>query len=166
MSYEQIPLPGENAGNPVPPAPPTNPTQVWTQTSSSARPATIGALLANISTQMTTLVKGELELAKAKAVSFGTKYGVGAGLLGTAGVLGLYALGWFFHTIEVALAAALPAWAASFIVLLIILLIVAALGVVGALAIKKAKEESDQFQVDMKESLASNVDAVKKGLGK
>lgn len=130
------------------------------------KPASIGSLLATISSQVTTLVKGEVELAKAKVASFGAKYGIGAALLITAGVLGLYALGWLFHTAELALSLVLPPWGASLVVLGIILLIIIILSLIGARAVNRASKEQERFHEETRAHLASDVEAVKKGLGR
>src|SRR3954470_8867885 len=53
----------------------------------------IGDLLKQLSEQTTTLVKQELELAKAEVGEKGKKAGAGAGMFGGAGVSGLLGLG-------------------------------------------------------------------------
>ncbi|WP_115728009.1 phage holin family protein [Actinomyces culturomici] len=126
------------------------------------RPATMGELFATLSSQVTTLVNGEIELNKVKAKNFFKKAGVGGALLAVAGVLALYLVGWVFHTIEVAIAAALPAWAAALITTGILLLIVAILAAVGAALLKK----SQAHKPDPKEGLTRDINALKKGLGK
>ncbi len=52
----------------------------------------IGELFANLSTQITSLVRGEIELTKAKATAYVTKMGMGAGLLVGAALFALYAM--------------------------------------------------------------------------
>lgn len=123
---------------------------------------TIGELFATLSAQLTTLVRGEIELTKTKATAFLGKIGMGGGLLAGAAVFALFMLGWFFHTIELGIAQALPRWAASLIVVGILLIIVLILALVGVSALKKAKEDTPAPQ----EGLKDDVDALKKGLGK
>ena len=123
---------------------------------------TIGELFATLSAQLTTLVRGEIELTKTKATAFLGKIGMGGGLLAGGAVFALFMLGWIFHTIELGIAQALPRWAASLIVVGILLIIVLILALVGVSALKKAKEDTPAPQ----EGLKDDVDALKKGLGK
>lgn len=120
----------------------------------------IGELFANLSTQITSLVRGEIELTKAKATAYVTKMGMGIGLFVGAALFALYLLGWIFHTIELALAVALPAWAASLIVAGILLVIVLVLALLGKAALGKAKDSTP----DPKSGVNASIDAVKKGL--
>lgn len=126
------------------------------------RPASMGELFSSLSTQVTTLVNGEIELNKLKARNFAKKFGTGGALLALAAVFALYLLGWVFRTIELAIALALPAWAASLITAAILLLIVAVLGGVGAALVKKSQADVP----DPKAGLTRDIDALKKGLGK
>lgn len=129
---------------------------------SSERPATVGELFARLSEQISSLVQGEIELTKTKAAAFLKKVGAGGALLAVAAVLALYMLGWLFHTVEVALAVALPEWAASLIVLALLLVLVALLAFVGVKLIQKGQEHTPNPQ----EGIRQDVDAFKKGLGK
>ncbi|WP_254872968.1 phage holin family protein [Schaalia sp. Marseille-Q2122] len=124
------------------------------------KPASIGELFATLSTQITSLIRGEIELTKAKATAYASRMGMGIGLLGAAGLLGLYLLGWIFHTIELALALVLPAWAASLIVVAILLLIILVLALLGKNAVDKARLTTP----DPKSGLEASVEALKKGL--
>ena len=51
--------------------------------------ATTGELVTRLSAQISELVRGELALAKTELAEKGKRAGIGAGLAGTAGVLGL-----------------------------------------------------------------------------
>lgn len=126
------------------------------------RPASMGELFSALSTQVTTLVNGEIELNKLKVKNFAKKFGAGGALLALAAVFALYLLAWVFHTIELAIAVALPAWAASLITTVILLLIVAVLAAVGASLLGKSQADVP----DPKDGLTRDIDALKKGLGK
>ncbi len=130
--------------------------------SSSDGHPTIGQLFATLSEQISALVQGEIELTKTKAATFLKRIGVGGALLAGAGILALYLLGWVFHTIEVALAVALPAWAASLIVLGLLLVVVAVLALIGVKQIQKGQASTPKPQ----DGLKQDVEALKKGLGK
>jgi len=75
-----------------------------------------GELVKELSAQVSTLVRQEVELAKAEMAEKGKKAGVGAGLFGGAGVAALLMLGSLTALMILALALAVPAWAAALIV--------------------------------------------------
>ena len=126
-----------------------------------ARPS-IGALFASVTGQISSIIRGEIELNKAKLRAFASKSGKGIALLLVAAVFALYLLGWIFHTIEIALALVVPAWVASLIVVAILLLIVLILALVGSRSLKSAQEH----RPDPAASVAATKEAIEKGLGK
>lgn len=140
---------------------PTDPSGTGTA-ADPERPPSVGALFATLSNQVSTLVQGEIELTKTKAATFFKKIGSGGALLAVAAVLALYLLGWVFHTVELAIAVALPQWAASLIVVGILLILVAVLALIGVKLLQKGQEDTPRPQVGLKE----DVTAFKKGLGK
>jgi Putative Actinobacterial Holin-X, holin superfamily III len=83
---------------------------------SELRGSSTGKLIKQLSEQTSTLVRQELELAKAELAAKGKSAGVGAGMLGGAGVAGLLALGALTATLILALAEAMDTWAAALIV--------------------------------------------------
>jgi hypothetical protein len=64
-------------------------------------------LMRQLSDQTATLVRQELELAKAELTVKGKRVGIGAGMFGAAGVFGLYALGAFTAAVILALSLAM-----------------------------------------------------------
>jgi uncharacterized membrane protein YqjE len=96
-----------------------------------------GELVKQLSSQVSTLVHQEVELAKAEAAEKGKKAGLGAGLFGGAGVAGLLALGSLTAFLIIVLALAIPAWASA---LLITLLWVAIAGVLALQGRNKVRE--------------------------
>lgn len=76
----------------------------------------IGDLLKQLSQETTTLVKQELELAKAEMTEKGRKAGPGLGMLGGAGVVGLLALGALTACFILALDGFMPNWLAALVV--------------------------------------------------
>lgn len=90
-----------------------------TTTSSShgdLREEPIGELLKRLSNETTTLVKMELDLAKAEMTKKGKDAGEGAGFLGGAGVVGLLALGSLTAFLILLLDGAMPNWLAALVV--------------------------------------------------
>jgi uncharacterized membrane protein YqjE len=77
------------------------------------RQQSTGDLVKELSQQMSALVRQEAELAKAEVSEKGRKAGIGAGLLGGAGVAGLLALGSLTACLILVLAIPIPAWAAA-----------------------------------------------------
>jgi hypothetical protein len=99
----------------------------------------LAASATEIRTRGQRLVELNVELLTAELKRKGEKYGTGVGLLVSAGVLALYALGFALTTITVALALVLPLWLALLIVTVVLLVIVAILGLAGRSSLRKAK---------------------------
>jgi Putative Actinobacterial Holin-X, holin superfamily III len=76
----------------------------------------LGELLKQASDQTQTLVRQELELAKAELAAKGKLAGIGAGAFGAAGLVGLFALGAFTAFLILVLATAMAGWLAALIV--------------------------------------------------
>ena len=88
-----------------------------------------GELLKELSDHTTTLVRQEIELAKAELGEKGKKAGLGAGMFGGAGLFGVFALAALTTCIIVALDSAMPLWLAA----LIVAVVYGAIGAVLAL---------------------------------
>ena len=98
----------------------------------------IGELLRELSQQTTTLLRQELELAKAEVAQKSKKAGAGAGLLGAAGVAGLATLGAFTAFLILVLNTFMPAWTAAGIVTLLYGIPAAVLALRGRDKVKEA----------------------------
>lgn len=88
-------------------------------------------LLRQLSEQTTTLVRQEIELAKAEMTAKGKQVGIGAGLFGGAGVFGLYALGALTAAAIAALGEAVAVWLAALIVAVIWAAVAGVMALVG-----------------------------------
>lgn len=84
--------------------------------SDDLRDQSIGDLFGRLSQQMTALVRQEVELAKSELREKGKRAGVGAGLIGSGGLLGLGAFAALTTTLILVLATFLDAWVAALIV--------------------------------------------------
>src|SRR3954465_11977104 len=73
-------------------------------------------LVRQLSDQATTLVRQEIELAKAEMTAKGKQVGVGPGPCGGAGLVGLYAVGAITACLILALSTAVAGWLAALIV--------------------------------------------------
>ncbi len=97
----------------------------------------VGELLKELSNQTTTLVRKELELAKAEMADKGKKAGLGAGMFGGAGVFGLLSLGALTACLIAALSTGMKVWLAALIVAVVYAAIA---GVLALLGKKKTQE--------------------------
>src|SRR5690349_1364384 len=84
------------------------------------------------------VVKLEIDLAIVELKRKLATLGVGIGLLASAGLLGLFGLGFMLAAIAAGLATAVPWWAALLIVTFGLFLLAAALALLGRAALQKA----------------------------
>lgn len=105
-------------------------------------------LLKQLSDQLTTLVRQEVELAKLELREKGKKAGVGAGLFGGAGLIGLYAVGALTAFIILLLATFLAAWLAALIVAVIYGAIAGVLALQGKSQVEEATPPVPEQAVD------------------
>jgi MFS family permease len=78
--------------------------------------ASMADLVQRLSQQTATLVRQEMHLAQAELKQKGKRAGMGAGLLGAAGVIGLAALGALVAALILVLGEAVDMWISAFIV--------------------------------------------------
>jgi tetrahydromethanopterin S-methyltransferase subunit C len=91
----------------------------------------IGELMRQLSDQTTTLVRQEIELAKAEMTAKGKQLGVGAGAFGGAGLMGLYAVGAITACLILALSTAVAGWLAALIIGVVYAAIAGVLALIG-----------------------------------
>jgi Putative Actinobacterial Holin-X, holin superfamily III len=84
--------------------------------SSQLRDRPVGDLVKDATEQAQTLVRQEIELAKAELGEKGKQAGIGAGMFGGAGLFGLFAFGALTAAAIGAVDLAVPFWAAALIV--------------------------------------------------
>jgi MFS family permease len=89
------------------------------QGGNTMRERPIGELFTELSEQTSTLIRQELELARAELKEKGREAGKGAGFLGGAGLLGLLAAGALTACLILLLDKAVAAWVAALIVALV-----------------------------------------------
>ena len=88
-------------------------------------------LVRQLSDQTTTLVRQEIELAKAEMTAKGKQVGIGAGAFGGAGLFGLYAVGAITACLILALSTAVAGWLAALIVGVVYAAIAGVLALIG-----------------------------------
>ena len=108
------------------------------QGNGNLREQPIGDLLKQLSQETTTLVRQELELAKAEMAEKGKKAGKGAGMFGGAGVVGFLALGALTAALILALDTGMKAWLAALIVGLVYAAIAGVLALTGKKEVQQA----------------------------
>jgi uncharacterized membrane protein YqjE len=96
----------------------------------------IGELLKQLATETTTLVRQELDLAKAEMREKGKKAGPGFGMIGAAGGVALLAAGALTAFLILALDGFMPNWLAALIVAVVY-------GVVAGVLYTRGKEKVD-----------------------
>jgi uncharacterized membrane protein YqjE len=100
------------------------------------RPA--GELVKDLSTQVSTLVRQELELAKVELTEKGKQAGIGAGMFGGAGLFALYGVGALVATAILGLATAVDGWLAALIVAVVLFAVAGVLALLGKARAKRA----------------------------
>lgn len=145
----------------APDGPTTQPDAASAQPSGAGKP-TIGSLVADLSSQASTLVRGELEYAQANLKAKVKNLGMGGVHLGIAAFIGLYATGMLFVTFALVLAIWLPVWAGFLIVTAALLLFAGIFALLGA---KKLKA-SQAYKVSPGDGFGKDVAAFKNGLEK
>ena len=124
------------------------------RTQDELRDRPIGELLKQLSQETTTLVRQELDLAKAEMAQKGKQAGVGAGMFGGAGVSALLGLGALTGAAIAALDAAMPLWLAALIAALVWLAAAGALALQGKRKVKDATPPvPEQTQESVKEDV-------------
>jgi Putative Actinobacterial Holin-X, holin superfamily III len=119
------------------------------------RERSLGDLFGKLSTELTTLIRQELELARAELTQKGKQVGKGAGLLGGAGVVALLAGGALTAAIIAALDLAMATWLAALIVAVVYGAVAAVLALQGKARVQEATPPVPEQTVDtVKEDVA------------
>ena len=101
----------------------------------------VGELVRRASEHVSTLVRGEIELAKAEVSGTVKRAGIGGGMLAAAGVILLFSVPFLFVVIaEVLVAIGLPRWLSYLIVWVFFLLVAGVLALLGRRQLKKMRK--------------------------
>ncbi|MGI8562948.1 MAG: phage holin family protein [Candidatus Dormibacter sp.] len=118
------------------------------------RQAPLGDLVKQLAEETSTLVRQELELAKAEMTQKGKKAGLGLGQLGGAGIGALYALGALTACFIAALALAMPVWLAALILAVVYGMIAGVLALMGRRQLKESMPPTlERTQQTIKEDI-------------
>ena len=118
-----------------------------------ARERPIGELVKDLSQQTSTLVRQEIELARAELQEKGKVAGKGAGMLAGAAVAGLLALGALTAGLIALLDKAMATWVAALIVMALWAIVAAVLAKAGQNALKRATPPAPQTVETVKEDI-------------
>jgi uncharacterized membrane protein YqjE len=122
-------------------------------TGSDPRERSIGELVGDLSQQTSTLVRQELELARAELQQQGKLAGKGAGMLAAAAAAALLALGALSAALIVLLDKAMATWVAALIVMALWAILAAVLAKAGQRALKQATPPAPQTVETVKEDI-------------
>lgn len=126
--------------------------------SNDLRDRSTGELVKELATETSTLVRKEMELARAEMAEKGKRAGIGAGMFGAAGIAALLALGALTACLILALDLALPAWLAALVVALVWAAVAGALAFLGRERLRRAGPPKPEQAV---ESVKEDVRAAK-----
>lgn len=112
------------------------------------REQSIGELVKDLATETSTLVRQEIDLAKAEMTERGKQAGKGAGILGAAALVGLLAAGALTACLIAALDLAMATWLAALVVTVVFGAIAAALAMTGRKQIREAAPPVPEQAID------------------
>ena len=121
--------------------------------SQDARERPIGELVKELSSQTSTLVRQEIELARAELQQKGKLAGKGAGMLGAAAVFALLAMGALTAALIALLDKAMATWVAALIVMALWAVVALVLAKSGQSALKRATPPAPQTVETVKEDI-------------
>ena len=112
------------------------------------RDQSIGELVKDLAGETSTLVRQEIDLAKAEMTERGKQMGKGAGILGAAALVGLLAAGALTACLIAALDLAMATWLAALIVTVVFGAIAAVLAMTGRKQIQEAAPPVPEQAID------------------
>jgi putative superfamily III holin-X len=112
------------------------------------RDQSIAGLVKDLANETSTLVRQEIDLAKADMTERGKQMGKGAGLLGAAALIGLLAAGALTACLVALLDLAMTTWLAALVVTVAFAAIAAALALTGRKQIREAAPPVPEQAID------------------
>ena len=122
-------------------------------TGQTADSRSLGEIVSDVTQDLTTLIRQEIDLAKTELKEEATKAGKGAGLLGGAGLAGYFAVLFLSTTLMFVLDEFLELWLAALIVTVLWAVATAALAVIGKKRLKDSQPQLPQTQQTLKEDV-------------
>ena len=112
------------------------------------REQSIGELVKDLASETSTLVRQEIDLAKAEMTERGKRAGKGAGMLAAAALVGLLAAGALTACLIAVLDLAMATWLAALIVTVVLSAIAGALAMTGRKQIREAAPPVPEQAID------------------
>ena len=112
------------------------------------RDQSVGELVKDLATETSTLVRQEIDLAKAEMTERGKRAGKGAGMIAGAAIVGLLAAGALTTCLIAALDQAMATWLAALIVTVVYAAVAGALAVIGRKQIQEATPPVPEQAID------------------
>lgn len=117
---------------------------------------TLGALVHDMTQQISTLVRDELRLAQAEMAQKGKRAGIGIGLFSGAGLMAFFGVAALLTTIILALSLVIPPWLAALIVTVVLFAVAGVLALKGKSSVAKATPAKPQEALDgIKQDIAT-----------
>ena len=118
----------------------------------------VGELFQQLSAEVSTLVRKELQLAQLEMKEKGKRAGIGAGLFGGAGVMAFYGGAALLITIALVLAEFMDGWLAALIVTVVVFAIAGVLALTGKKQVEQATPPAPEQAI---ETTKQSVETVK-----
>jgi len=113
----------------------------------------LGEIVSDVTQDLTTLIRQEIDLAKTELKEEGTKAAKGAGMLGGAGLAGYFTVLFLSVTLMFVLGEFLEFWLAALIVTVLWGIAAAVLAVIGKKRLQASRPELPQTQETLKEDV-------------
>lgn len=123
----------------------------------------VGELLKRASEQTSRLVREELRLAQLEMQQKAKHAGIGAGMLGAAGVVALFGVAVLIAFVVLLLATAMEAWLAALIVAVVLLAAAGGMALVGKNQVAEATPPKPERAID---SVHDDIDEIKTRSGR
>lgn len=121
----------------------------------SVEESSAGELIARATEDISTLIRSELALAKDDLAQSGRRLGVGAGMVGGAGVVALYGVGALIAAAILGLATVLDGWLAALVVAVVLFVVAGILALAGRTNVQKVSEAPQQRVASVQEDVAA-----------
>ena len=118
----------------------------------------IGELLKRASEQTSRLVREELQLAQLEMQQKAKHAGIGAGLLGGAGIVALFGVAVLIATVVLLLATAMDPWLAALVVAVVLLAAAGAMALAGKQQVAEAAPAKPERAID---SVHDDIDEIR-----
>jgi uncharacterized membrane protein YqjE len=113
----------------------------------------LGEIVSDVTQDLTTLIRQEIDLAKTELKEEGSKAAKGAGMLGGAGLAGYFTVLFLSVTLMFVLDEFLELWLAALIVTALWALVTAMLAIVGKNKLQASRPQLPQTQETLKEDV-------------